>query len=308
MTDISKWCVGDLAYMAEGDGVYPTGSVIPVGWVAVDGSPWTAEYSGNWLSGTGRKPLRVLQPGDVVPAGATIRWISGVAIGKEWTTLNGWRLSEGDAGMSALVSLPEPEPEPDEDCCGMPNTCISSAYCAWRDEYLSAAATEPIRSEADPEPFKVGDVVRCVEEITPELENGRNYVVTERRQGQIRVSNNEGEWWALARFVLADLLDRAPEVGDRVICVDADDQGVSSELRLGQVYTVEEYSANTQLVGLVGHGMLWRKQRFRVLAPGLRGRWADESVRKVPTPTLSDLADTVDKLKRQLDQLRRDQT
>jgi hypothetical protein len=93
---INEWCVGDLAYMAEGDAVYPAGSVIPVGWVDERGRPWSSDSSGYHLIAHNRKPLRVLQSGDVVPKGARVTRVA-------------------DRNHFVLGPLPDPEPEPEPD-------------------------------------------------------------------------------------------------------------------------------------------------------------------------------------------------
>ena len=111
---INEWRVGDMAYMLEGDPVYPAGSVVPVGYVDGRGEPWACY--GYCLDTYERKPLRVLQPGDVVPEGAVYRFIAGSLCGKEFNNPEDGAVGNISRNCIALVSLPDPESEPAESC------------------------------------------------------------------------------------------------------------------------------------------------------------------------------------------------
>lgn len=55
--------------------------------------------------------LRILQPGDVVPSGATYQYIAGQYTGNVYDLDGSFTVGEAERNMIALVSMPEPEPE-----------------------------------------------------------------------------------------------------------------------------------------------------------------------------------------------------
>ena len=109
-TDITTWHVGDRAYISghPTEGYLSHGDIVRVTRVCPDGGPRFGA-SGGYLLGSGtRKPLRILTPGEVVPASARLLCIPPHGVASEHNAPYSFDVQRtGD--LYAIISMPSPE-------------------------------------------------------------------------------------------------------------------------------------------------------------------------------------------------------
>jgi len=109
-TDITTWHVGDRAYISGHPtaGALSHGDIVRVVRVDDDGLPRAG--NGYALHDYYRKPLRILTPGEVVPAGARLLRIPSHGLASEWEHPDSWKVVSG-GNLYAIIAMPEPSPE-----------------------------------------------------------------------------------------------------------------------------------------------------------------------------------------------------
>jgi hypothetical protein len=108
-TDITTWRVGDRAYISG----HPTsatlshGDIVRVTSVSAAGMPMFGPNQID-LHDYDRKPLRILTPGEVVPAGARLLRIPSHGLASERSAPYSWDVAS-TGHLYAIIALPSPE-------------------------------------------------------------------------------------------------------------------------------------------------------------------------------------------------------